>query len=152
MLKRLALIAAFVLLLGACGGESGYADVPVEKEPTRATAAQQERYGVDGDTRVLLELLPSSYKHQTGPSGAFRYQPYELVFDCEGYLQVQEHYEYKKFLRPQAETNANSADCPSGRRARGLQREPGEGDVVWVGVVDSENDDWGVLVVASAGD
>lgn len=45
---------------------------------------------MSGDTLVLLELMRSSYKHATGPPGAFRYQPYHLVFDCEGYLQVQE--------------------------------------------------------------
>ena len=66
-----------------------------------------------------------------------------------GYLQVQEHYEFRKFLRPKAETHADSAECPSGRRSRGLEREPGRGDLVWISVVDSENDNWGVLVVAT---
>lgn len=151
MLKRLALSVAFILLLEACG-ESGYAEIPIEKEPTKATAAQQERYGVDDDTLVLLELLPTSYRFQTGPYGGFHYQPYELVFDCEGYLPVQENYEYKKFLRPQGQAVGHAADCPSGHRPQGFTREPGSGDVVWVGVIDSENDDWGILVVATEKD
>jgi hypothetical protein len=148
VLKRIATFLVALGLLGACG-QTGYADIPVEREVTRATAAQQERYGVSADTRVLLELLPSSYKHETGPSGGFHYQPYELVFDCKGYLQVQEHHEYRKFLRPQAQGNAEAAYCPSGRRGSGLRKEPKRGDDVWIGVVDSENDNWGVLVVAT---
>ena len=152
MLKALVAAVVIAVSVGSCGGESGYADVPVEEKPTRATQAQQDRYGVDAGTLVLLELLPSSYEHETGPSGAFLYRPYRLVFDCDGYLQVQEHYEYRRFLRDKAETYADSAPCPSGRKERGLEKEPGDGDEVWISVVDSENDDWGVLVVATDSD
>lgn len=150
MLTRMALFT-LVTLMTACG-TSGYADIPIEEKPTRATAAQQERYGVAEETLVLLELLPSSYKHDIGPAGGFHYRPYELVFDCEGPLQVQEDHEYRRLLRPQHQGHAERAECPSGRRAGGLRNEPSRGDEIWVSVVESENDDWGILVVAADAD
>ena len=73
MLTRMALFT-LVTLMTACG-TSGYADIPIEEKPTRATAAQQERYGVAEETLVLLELLPSSYKHDIGPAGASTIAP-----------------------------------------------------------------------------
>lgn len=147
--RALLALATALLLLAACG-RSGFADVPVQDEPAPATPEQQRCYGVPPGTLVLIELLPTSFKHEVGPSGRFRYRPYELRARCSGWVRVQEAWEYWTLRRPfrlQGDTVGRRADCRE-TMERGLSLEPDRGDIVTLSVIDADNPDWGILVVA----
>ena len=143
--RRLVRIAAVILAAG-CAGRSAYADVPVAGEPRPATVAQQQRYGVPAGTLVLLELLPTSYRFETGPAGAFRFRPYRMIARCQGRLQIQENREYD---RDQGEDVGSTASCTTPMMS-GFGSVPALGSEVVLGVIESENDRWGILVVAKS--
>ena len=144
VLRRRFLLIAVLVLAAGCAGKSGYADVPLAGDPRPATVAQQQRYGVPAGTLVLLELLPTSYRHETGPAGAFRFRPYQIIARCQGHLQIHENREYGG---DQGEGVGSPASCTTPMNS-GFQSQPARGSKIVLVVIDSDNPLWGVLVVA----
>lgn len=149
MLKRPTLLAITLLVVAGACARSAYRDIPVSEAAQPATAAQQETYGVPEGTMVLLEVTASSHQHETGPSGAIRYEPYKIKVRCTSRLQLMEIREYRSFGRLQSDSISRAADCPADSFTAGFDREPTDGDTIHFVALDPPRDDWGVLVIAN---
>src|SRR4051794_36880272 len=120
-----------VVLVATVGcSRSGYRNIPLQQQASTATPQQQVEYGVSPRAQVLLEILPTSYRHETGPAGAFHYRPYEVVARCATSLVIEENWEYRRWLRNQSESAARTVHCQTGPTESALAQRPSRGDVV----------------------